>query len=205
MAFTLDLMRPGDRAPRRQELADGSYFIGSAPGCNIQLDFPEVSRRHALLSLQGNMATVKDLRSDTGTFVNGVPCDGVVQLEADSMIQIGQCVMRVSLASAAQQAAPQAAPQQPAANSWTCSCGTANSGAFCMNCGKPKPATGDGWTCSCGTLNKGKFCMNCGSPKPAGEPLYKCDKCGWEPPDPKNPPKFCPQCGDPFNEGDIVK
>ena len=104
-----------------------------------------------------------------------------------------------------QQAAPQAAPQQPAANSWTCSCGTANSGAFCMNCGKPKPAAGDGWTCSCGTLNKGKFCMNCGSPKPAGEPLYKCDKCGWEPPDPKNPPKFCPQCGDPFNEGDIVK
>ena len=104
-----------------------------------------------------------------------------------------------------QQAAPQAAPQQPAANSWTCSCGTANSGAFCMNCGKPKPAAGDGWTCSCGTLNKGKFCMNCGSPKPAGEPLYKWDKCGWEPPDPKNPPKFCPQCGDPFNEGDIVK
>ncbi|MBQ1662695.1 MAG: SPFH domain-containing protein [Treponema sp.] len=104
-----------------------------------------------------------------------------------------------------QQAAPQAAPQQPAANSWTCSCGTANAGAFCMNCGKPKPAAGDGWTCSCGTLNKGKFCMNCGSPKPAGEPLYKCDKCGWEPPDPKNPPKFCPQCGDPFNEGDIVK
>ena len=32
MAFTLDLMRPGDRTPRRQELADGSYFIGSAPG-----------------------------------------------------------------------------------------------------------------------------------------------------------------------------
>jgi len=108
MAFTLDLMRPGDRAPQRQELADGSYFIGSAPGCNIQLDFPEVSRRHALLSLQGNMATVKDLRSDTGTFVNGVPCDGVVQLEADSMIQIGQCVMRVSQGAAPQQAAPQA-------------------------------------------------------------------------------------------------
>lgn len=71
-----------------------------------------------------------------------------------------------------------------------------------MNCGKPQPSA-DGWTCSCGTVNKGKFCQNCGSPKPAGAPLYKCDKCGWEPEDPANPPKFCPECGDIFDDNDI--
>ena len=62
-----------------------------------------------------------------------------------------------------------------------------------------------GWTCSCGkTGNTGKFCSNCGAKKPAGAPLYKCDKCGWEPEDPANPPKFCPECGDRFDDSDVV-
>ena len=53
-------------------------------------------------------------------------------------------------------------------------------------------------------LNKGKFCAECGTKKPEGAPLYRCDKCGWEPEDPTKPPKFCPQCGDPFGSNDIV-
>ena len=47
-----------------------------------------------------------------------------------------------------------------------------------------------------------KFCSECGKPKPLDEPLYRCDKCGWEPEDPRHPPKFCPECGDVFDDND---
>lgn len=102
-------------------------------------------------------------------------------------------------------AATPAASSSPAASagSWTCSCGTVNTGKFCSQCGAPKPAPAVGWTCSCGAVNTGRFCSECGAQKPAGAPLYKCDKCGWEPEDPQHPPKFCPECGDPFDDNDI--
>ena len=109
-------------------------------------------------------------------------------LNANQLFQMGQ-----------QQAV---APETPSKKSWKCGCGYTVIGNFCPECGAKKPEA-SGWTCSCGSVNKGKFCSNCGAKKPAAAPLYKCDKCGWEPEDPKNPPKFCPECGDRFTDDDI--
>lgn len=110
-----------------------------------------------------------------------------------------------SVAQAGQPGQNNAAVSNEVSDGWVCECGISNTGKFCVECGKPKPQPVQGWVCSCGTVNKGKFCMECGAKKPAEAPLYKCDKCGWEPEDPKNPPKFCPECGDPFDDNDIQK
>ncbi len=100
-----------------------------------------------------------------------------------------------------QQPAPVAQSPVPPVDGWKCSCGAENTGKFCVECGSPKPVSG--WICSCGHVNQGKFCSECGSKKPASAPLYRCDKCGWKPEDPKNPPKFCPECGDRFTDEDV--
>ncbi len=60
-----------------------------------------------------------------------------------------------------QQYQPQAAPAQPVAAEWKCSCGSVNTGKFCPECGSPRE-----WKCSCGSVNTGKFCPECGAKKP---------------------------------------
>ena len=120
-----------------------------------------------------------------------------------AMYQAGMQQQQQQMAQQQAQAMANAAASAPAQGGWKCACGATANGKFCPECGSPKPAEAEGWTCSCGAVNKGKFCQNCGSPKPAGAPLYQCDKCGWQPEDPHNPPKFCPECGDIFDGSDI--
>jgi len=150
---------------------------------------------------------------------------------AQNLFAMGQQQQQQAQQQAAAQPAMESAPQTSSQNSWKCACGATATGKFCPECGakkpEPKPQGGwkcacgavvngnfcpecgakkpadEGWTCACGAVNKGKFCPECGAKKPADAPLYQCDKCGWKPEDPMNPPKFCPECGDRFDEADI--
>ena len=63
-----------------------------------------------------------------------------------------------------QQAGNNTPSSSQAAVSWTCSCGSVNTGNFCPQCGNKKPA--GPWKCECGESNTGNFCSQCGKPKP---------------------------------------
>ena len=145
---------------------------------------------------------MKAAASNTAGAATGFMGMGMVQnmgggTNAAQLFQMGQ-------QQAAQQAAAPASAPAPAAESWKCSCGATATGKFCTECGAKRPEAPAGWTCSCGTVNQGKFCTECGAKKPSAAPQYRCDKCGWVPADPKNPPRFCPECGDPFGTEDVV-
>ena len=111
MAFSLDFIRPGEGTATRNTLEDGSYLVGRGTSCHIRLPFPDVSERHALLLLRGDRAQIEDLHSANGTYVNGMPTDGIVELLPDSVIQIGESMLRVSPLSDPQVPIPD--PQAP--------------------------------------------------------------------------------------------
>lgn len=52
-------------------LKPGEWYIGRDPSCLVRLDDPLISRRHAVLRVSGTSATIADLSSANGVFVNG--------------------------------------------------------------------------------------------------------------------------------------
>ena len=95
-----------------QELADGSYMIGRSPSCAVCLPFPEVSERHAILTVRDSRALLEDLHSANGTFVNGEQVDSGVVLDGGMVVQIGESMLRVS-DSPGEDEAPSSADEEP--------------------------------------------------------------------------------------------
>ena len=94
MAFFVHIVRPSDGVPEIRRLEDGAYFIGRGDAAAISLPFPEISERHAFVTLSGTSATIKDLHSSNGTYVNGMPIDELTPLAPDAVVQIGNCILR---------------------------------------------------------------------------------------------------------------
>ena len=83
----------GDRETRT--LADGTYMIGRNPSCPVCFNFPDVSERHAILTVRNGKAVIEDLHSANGTYVNGEQIDGPVTLDSGMVVQIGESMLRV--------------------------------------------------------------------------------------------------------------
>lgn len=93
-----------------QNLSDGLYVIGRGEGCRIRLAEPEVSERHAILTIRDGVAKLEDLRSANGTYVNGEPIGGVTVLTSSNVVQIGPVMLRVSEETAQEQPAATSVP-----------------------------------------------------------------------------------------------
>lgn len=79
-------LRPGDEA-----------VIGRASDAGIGLLDPEVSRRHAVVSLDGGVVYIADAGSSNGTFLNGRPVRGeLIELRAGDLIDVGTTRMTVN-------------------------------------------------------------------------------------------------------------
>lgn len=78
-----------------KDFSEGSWKIGRAAGCDIQLRSAQVSKQHALLVIKGNKAAVVDLGSSNGVFVNGILVRKQ-RLEQDDEVNIAEFLIRVA-------------------------------------------------------------------------------------------------------------
>ncbi len=70
--------------------------IGRNPINDIQLPYPNVSREHARISISGEY-TVKDLKSNNGTFVNDKIVSGKMPLKNGDIIRISNFDIKFEL------------------------------------------------------------------------------------------------------------
>ena len=71
------------------ELPEGPFVIGRSGECQLSLDDPLVSRRHATLNVSSDGVAVVDLESRNGVYVNGVRILSERNLSDGDRITIG--------------------------------------------------------------------------------------------------------------------
>ena len=71
------------------ELNEGTFAVGRNASCQLSLDDPLVSRRHAIFEHQGGAVTIEDLNSRNGVIVNGHRIEAKVNLNVGDRILIG--------------------------------------------------------------------------------------------------------------------
>ncbi|MCC6213851.1 MAG: FHA domain-containing protein [Polyangiaceae bacterium] len=122
------------------DLREGETLLGRGSDCQVTIEDPLVSRRHAAIRVQGGHASVVDLGSRNGVTLNGSLLQGSRELAHGDRIRIGTQEMVFTVA------------QQEARSS-------ARSTGFmchCAECGHPYP-------------EELRECPTCGSERRAGE------------------------------------
>jgi hypothetical protein len=76
-------------------LTEGEHFAGRDAECSITIDASTVSRRHAHITVVAGTATIEDLDSTNGTYVNGARISGPTRLDPGDEFVLGSEVLQV--------------------------------------------------------------------------------------------------------------
>jgi predicted component of type VI protein secretion system len=87
-----------DGRERRVVVHTRGFTIGRAPDNDLVLNYPNLSRRHAVIESSGGGVRIADCGSQNGTLVNGVPADGSVELRDGDVVTLGGlCDLKVGI------------------------------------------------------------------------------------------------------------
>ena len=77
------------RKGRTFPLAEGANMIGRDPRSAVWLEDESVSRRHARIRIDGDVAELEDLESTNGTFLNRQLLDSATRLADGDIVRVG--------------------------------------------------------------------------------------------------------------------
>jgi hypothetical protein len=142
----------GSTGEFRFKLTESEITLGRGSSCEIQIEDPLASRRHAVIRFHEGVFLIEDLGSSNGTYLNHRPVSSSQLVDGD-LILIGNTVLRIKM-----EWDPDATVIQPRSSQETITSSRETipqqGGAVgCQQCGRSNP-TG------------GKFCSNCGAELP---------------------------------------
>ena len=79
---------------QQRTLVEGENLVGREPEAQVFLPSASVSRRHALIVVDGGQATVSDLASKNGTFIGSEPVAQRSVLADGAVIRFGEVTVR---------------------------------------------------------------------------------------------------------------
>ena len=82
---------------REVALSDGENILGRGTDSLVWIDAQSVSRRHAVLNVAAGLATLEDLGSKNGTFVNGIRLSSPVALRDGDELRVGSVPMTLTI------------------------------------------------------------------------------------------------------------
>jgi pSer/pThr/pTyr-binding forkhead associated (FHA) protein len=89
--------RKGDDAGVVISIRRNNFVIGSAEDANMRCMSKVISPRHCELITEGEQITVRDLESETGTFLNGDRLTDIRQLEQGDRLKVGRLEFEVAI------------------------------------------------------------------------------------------------------------
>ena len=84
----------------QHRLGDGKNLVGREPTAEVFLPSSSVSRRHAVITIDGRRATLTDLASKNGTFIGDRALHDDASLQDGNVIRFGEVIVRYRCCSA---------------------------------------------------------------------------------------------------------
>lgn len=80
---------------REIPIAGPQFVIGRDPQCQLRPSSPAISKRHCAILVKGGKVFLRDFGSTNGTFANGQPVQGEVEVTGSTPIKVGPLDFRL--------------------------------------------------------------------------------------------------------------